>query len=826
MKVRIRSSGFADREAELTVEKAAPTSVRRTAGWAGFLRSVWPVWLGPALLLGPGLVSGRVLFWGTPALQFVAWWWQCWQQVLAGHWPLWNPLNGMGAPLLANYQTAFFYPPNWLLLPLAGLFGPAGIAWGYSLLAMLHLIWAGLGMSSLLRRLGFGLLAQVIGGLSFGLTGYLVGRLGFFSMIWVAAWLPWVLYFASELAYPGQPRREKLPPLRFPLGPLRLSLGLAAAVAMQLLAGHAQLTWYSLLLAGAWVAWGALGAGGLKNAVLRLVELGGALLLAVVTAAVQLGPTFQYLQSSQRADAVAAVEAMRYSFWPWRFISLFSPDFFGSQGLGDFWGYATYWEDHAYPGLAALLLALASLMILVKGLRPRSKDRRSPRWGLVLFGWLLLGLTFVLALGSNTPVFPFLYRYVPTFDKFQAPARYLIWAAFGVPLLAAAASEHWRSPVGRGLYWFRLGTAGAFAVTLGALIAWFALRDVRLTFVRATALTGIWGLGVGLLTLAIPWAAKRGRMAAWRGAVVTWLLLDLLTAGWLLNPTTGLDFYQGVGLQDERVRSLLTAGRIYLDPITEYDLKFGRFLRFKDFTALEDWRAMRAAVLPNLNLLDGLPSANNFDPLVPGRYARWMAGLAEAAPQDKPAWLGLMNVTVLERIDISQPGGVRFDSTGVQAGYLRWYSCVLRVASEEQAWQATNARLAGAGMDLPRVLVVEQPGAPAQCGSDSHAMLNQFERSAGQMAFETQSEQAGWVMLSESYDPGWQVTIDGRPGQVYPGNFAFMAVEVEAGKHQITLTYRPFGFIFGALFSILGLMLYIFSLAARQGRRSQQTDPS
>jgi hypothetical protein len=662
---------------------------------------VWPVWAAPVVLLGPHLVSGRVLFWGTPSLQFVAWWWECWQQISMGQLPLWNALNGMGAPLLANYQTAFFYPPNWLLLPLGGLWGPGGIAWGYSLLAMLHLMWAGLGMSRLLERLGFGWLAQVLGGLSFGLTGFIVGRLGFFSMTWVAAWLPWVIYFASELAYPGQPRTTTF-------RRIRLSLGLAAAVAMQLLAGHAQLTWYSLLLVGAWVMWGAWGAGGIKNAFLRLVELGTAVSLAVAAAAVQLGPTFAYLQNSQRADAVGIDEVMRYSFWPWRLISLFSPDFFGNPGMGDFWGYATYWEDHTYMGLVVLLLALASLVVLAKGLF--WPNQRSERWSLVLFGWMLVVVAFVLALGNNTPVFPFLYAHVPGFDMFQAPARYLIWAALVIPLLAATASERWRSPTGRGLYWFRLGTAGAFAVTLGALIAWFTLRDVHLTFIRSTALTGIWALGIGLLTLSIPYISRRGWMKGWNWAVVTWLLVDLLVASWLLNPVVDIDFYQGSILQDGNLPSLAMGGRVYVDPSTEYDLKFRRFLRFEDLRPMEDWRNQREALIPNLNLLDGISSANNFDPLVPGRYARWMAGLAAVSPEERSEWLSLMNVTAVEKIDISQPGGVRFDPAvgSVSADFLRWYSCVMRVANDELAWNATRERLSAG--DAHQVLVIEQAG--------------------------------------------------------------------------------------------------------------------
>src|SRR5512146_1228726 len=74
-----------------------------------------PVLVAPIVLYAPSLFTGRVLFWGLPALQFIPWRTYAWQLLQNGLLPLWNPLNGMGAPLIANYQVAFFYPPGWLV---------------------------------------------------------------------------------------------------------------------------------------------------------------------------------------------------------------------------------------------------------------------------------------------------------------------------------------------------------------------------------------------------------------------------------------------------------------------------------------------------------------------------------------------------------------------------------------------------------------------------------------------------------------------------------------------------------------------------------------
>jgi hypothetical protein len=104
-------------------------------------------------LLAPVYLTGKALFWGTPLMQFVPWWSVAWESLLDGHLPLWNPLLGMGAPLLANYQSGLLYPPNWGYLLLWALGGDRLMAWGMAPFGVLHLAWAGAGMIYLARRL-------------------------------------------------------------------------------------------------------------------------------------------------------------------------------------------------------------------------------------------------------------------------------------------------------------------------------------------------------------------------------------------------------------------------------------------------------------------------------------------------------------------------------------------------------------------------------------------------------------------------------------------------------------------------------------------------
>lgn len=716
----------------------------------------WIVWAAPVVLFAPVWLAGKALFWGTPSLQFVPWRWIAGQMLANMELPLWNPWSGMGAPLLANYQSALLYPPNWLLLILQmvgewlsvgsrqdGANLSLGIAtWAQTLLVVFHLVWASWGMARLAGRLGMKPLARNISALSFGLSGYLVARAGFLSINSAAAWMPWSILAAESMARPNQGRNQH-----------KTWISSSMIFAMLLLAGHAQTAWYILLLT---MIWGVVRTpvsehrrnsghvftltsmfASLPGIVRTAAALGMCLIFAILLSAVQLIPTAEYLLQSQRAAQVDYELAMSYSFWPWHFITLLSPGFFGSPVSGDYWGYANYWEDAVYIGLLPFLLALAAIAKsfqkspsepLLNGEEPRK---------LVGFLGVTVFVSFLLALGENTPVFPWLYRHVPTFDMFQAPARFSLWAVFGLALLAGVGAHQWRRVVGSGVYWLRLGSMGAVAVTVGAGLGWVLLGEVSPTFIRAAALTGLWGTAAGFLGLSAPVGVKLPEMIArepllrrvlrrispslvkphgltgkttkqlpqlpsglqqtftrlkgylrkrWEVIVLLVVAVDLLVAGFGLNPGVDLEFYTTPNQTAFELRNRTSNGRLYLPAEDERKLKFDLFLRFDTFTPEVEWYSMRGALLPNLNLLDGVSSVNNFDPLVPGRYERWMQALNEATPDQRLVMLNLMGVGMVENMVDTPNALVEFESLPGPTRW-RWLPCARFADNDEDAWQ-------------------------------------------------------------------------------------------------------------------------------------------
>ncbi|MCL4263663.1 MAG: YfhO family protein [Anaerolineae bacterium] len=70
----------------------------------------------------------------------------------------------------------------------------------------------------------------------------------------------------------------------------------------------------------------------------------------------------------------------------------------------------------------------------------------------------------------------------------------------------------------------------------------------------------------------------------------------------------------------------------------------------------------------------------------------------------------------------------------------------------------------------------------------------------------------GFLVLADTYYPGWQATVDGVDTAVYRANSLLRAVYVPAGAHTVTFTYYPLDFMVGAVISLLTLSLCLSGL--------------
>ncbi len=746
----------------------------------------------PILLFWELFLKGKVLFWGTTSLQFIPWLTIAWKNTLHGQIPLWNAFNGMGSPFIANYQSAYFYLPTWITFPFYNLGGVRALRWGLSFVVMCHIIWAGIGMVLLVRRLQLPPISQMISGLAFTGSSFLLARVNFISMVYAIAWFPWLVW-AVELVI-SQKTKTTIWKKVVSSSPLVLIM------TMQLLAGHAQITWYCILFTIIWVLLRSWKNKEFFRIVINLTIFACCGVIALLIASVQLLPTLELLINSQRASEVGFEYATNYSLWPWHLFTFLSPNIFGSPGNGTYWGYGSFWEDAIYIGLLPLLIALST----IKKIFHKLKHSRLIRylWGVVI-------ISILLSLGKNFPLFPFLYRFIPTFDLFQAPARYMVWAVFSLSILAGIGTSELNRFSGWGLYCLRLSVMASLAIIIAGVTTLFLVSGQVITIAFSVIMFGLLGVATSVIFL---W--RNNVSFSLQNAIILFLLFaaligfDLFFANKPSIPLVATREETGILPADVKIDSNIT--RTYFDKKAIYNLYYSRFFRFDDFRFLENPSNLFSSELPNINLIKETPLVNNFDPLLPNRFVKWMAMLDDSNRESGDTLLALMNVGELFQFNPGIDRGYE-ELTIKNTERFHWFSCAYIVKDGEEAFETIQDWLQNDQKKLSEEIIIENPTIEKNnnCLAENNASILLLMDRNNEIEVKVENSVSGWLMVSDSYYPGWEARVDGIKTEISPAQYIFKAIPLQPGKHDIIFIYRPKIYLFGAIISSISLVSFI-----------------
>jgi hypothetical protein len=198
---------------------------------------------------------------------------------------------------------------------------------------------------------------------------------------------------------------------------------------------------------------------------------------------------------------------------------------------------------------------------------------------------------------------------------------------------------------------------------------------------------------------------------------------------------------------------------------------------------------------------------NNFDPIVPGRYKRWIQLVEDAAPQVREELLRQAGVGGVERIDVQQPGGVRFDML-VAAPRFQLFTCPEWFGNGDEVLQ----RLDVLRSNQPVLFLEGQEGAHG-CQAGLEGAVNLLSEKPDQVRLAIDAPDPGWMLAGVPFFPGWEALLDGKPVAILHANYLFMGIEISQGKHELILQYRPKSFYLGAMLSILVLFWILVLLS-------------
>jgi len=420
--------------------------------------------------------------------------------------PLYNDLDHAGIPLAGETTTAIFYPVRRIIFRLIDS-PETAIAWYVSL----HLVLAGITAAWAARRSG-----ATRQGASLALIAYpLSGPIWFLytnpPFLVGAAWLP--LALGGGFALLRSFRLSDLVPT-------------ASALALMILAGDPQTAVHVILIGTlAWITKAVLSALSFRQTAIAdsllvslraLSRLSAALVLATFLAAPQIAASIDWAPQSVRyaeSDGASQRETFAFSVAPWHWAELFVPFISGTL----FPQYARIshlipgdgrtWVITLYSGLIPLSLAILRYRrFLVPRLFDRYNNRASnimrsrTRWRR-LDGWdcvAPIGLVFAMGnlsigafirwaqpqwlLGVDDLVlspYGWLVAWLPGYDGFRYPAKWLVFVPLGIIVAAARQSGRFSgatnvaaSRIAIAIAMIGFMVAASVVVILSVMLAW------------------------------------------------------------------------------------------------------------------------------------------------------------------------------------------------------------------------------------------------------------------------------------------------------------------------------------------------------------------
>ena len=757
-----------------TPEPGAPTSSRRPRRLPDALGVAWVVVAGVALLV-PALVHGvflgpfdQLAFHGLTARRGVhlravdnsdlvnslmPWSTMAWQQVHAGHLPIWNPYGGLGIPLAFNWQSAPF--------SLAAVIGYAlPLRFAFTASVIVNVLVAGTGMYVLGRVLRLGVLGAATMATVFELSGPFAAWLGY-PFASVLSFFGWIVAFGLLVVRGGRHRALA-------------ACGLAASIAGSLLGGQPEgFTVVALATTVFFVV--VLAARAVRARRLAPVLAPACWLAGGAAAGVGLALPFALPALQVTTHSVRAKATFNQAF-PAHVLNYLV--FQGFDGLpltshgrpitsSTLFGLSLYYpETAAYVGVAALVLAAVAL-----GLR-----RRSPVvWALATVAVASLLLVFVQPVDRVAEALPLVGR--------VQWARGLMPLAFSVSVLAgvgvdAVVRHPDRRRVARWLGW------GFLVATVAVALDWLFGRGGLTASQRSVrSHSFLWPaveLAVGLATAgALWWASRRteatgphagsraqtGRRRLPSVGVVAGVVLLLVQTGFLLDAGAPMVQSSPTSWPESPVLAA------YARTVGTAVVGFGSTV-------------CNLGIQPNDNGVYGVHELVVYDPAIPKDYfPAWKAasGLGGGAP-------GLnLFCPLVTSASIAREFGVRYvlEAAGTPGPPGTRF---VRRLTDETLWEVP-----GAGLATVAPLVGGRY--PADTVTGTPVTVHQPSPSRWSLTVSTSAPAALRLHLTDL--PGWHATLDGRPLALRRYAGMMLEARVPPGRHQVVLWYWPQTLTFG-----------------------------
>lgn len=717
------------------------------------------------LLCGDSLFFRDVQLLFMPMKHFLA---KCWSQ---GQLPLWNPGLFCGTPFLSDIQSGVFYP-------LSIMFYLVPMPYALNVLVISHYVLASYFVYVLMRHWNCSMPAACLAAVSFTMGGYLVSTANVLNNLQSAIWLPIIF-----LCFEKSSGRHAL----------FYSLLTAMFLAIQFLAGEPQLLLFTVILLFAyhltvnkhpgWVH-------RLKQSTTALALIG---IVAMALVMVQLLPTLEMFRHSVRLSGFTFQEATKFSMNPSALFQLVAPPSFDIYHHGN---KPFPWLLSCYFGLIPLILAATAAVFV--------RDNRVKFWTVCL----IIGALF--ALGKHTPAFSLVYNTLPFFKAFRFPEKFMFIFAYAIAFICAFGLDFVLER-GRRATKPVMAVLAVVAVLFLIALAIQATRPETLADYAKVTPRGIFFIcSVGLcIVLFFKKVIEKPTFCA---LVIIVSTVDLLLAHISLNPVVRTEFYTDPPKLVHTIGQTRHTERIFVQRnswMNHQDRQLSPF-------ALQ--HLWRQHLRPNTGILYDISYVNG----IGGTEIQheWLITelLAELNVSKRIRFLELTNTGHLITTESEQAKAevrarrlkrIQEDLYQLPRALPRAYIVpdVITVSDQAKAIE----EILKDDFDPRLCVILEEGSSIPTIGRKGGEILDISYEGPSEIKIMARSL-GGYLVLLDSFYPGWRVYVDEREQEVLRANGLFKAVFLDPGISQVVFSFEPQSFAWGLRISLISLCVVIIGL--------------
>ena len=690
-----------------------------------------------------------------------------------GEWPFWYPHLFQGIPLMPLMHPGVFYPPSILFL-IEDFFLAFHAYFLFHHLILMSSVFA------LCRYWGKSVQASLCASITSLLGGYFLSLASIYNQFHSVVWFPLILMMWQKYLAKGS---------------LKFFCGAVIFISCQVLGGGPESAIFSVLLIYAH----SLYLGEENGFIRKNLAVVALVLMALALSALQWIPTYYFSQETPRGSGLDYATSTQWSLKPSTLLNLFLPEnhmrfMEATEGKMD------YFIHSFYMGVVPLFVFLGCFFVC--------REQKEIRFWLAVFG---LGVFF--ALGKYNPLYSLFHEWVPIFDMFRYPQKFFFLCAFALVFLLGLSLDRLVEGFNSSKNEIKKLLFALFITSVG----------VAAIFGTHTQRSGLETLMILiLLTLAIfALHYKKISQIKFLNFLLLLIVMDLMGKNSMAVPMIDKEFYTEPPALAQRLGGTANSFRVYSGKLMEKESNINNPNQSESniispptkksfYNSLAFHLKTRNQLSPNIGTIYDLAYVNGKATMPTKSTYSWHKAFVSSGIQKKKLILKRSNVKFWITEDYKQPpsemnlGGikkVKVFEDALPRAFLVGDSITM---PEEQL---LNFYFDSRFDPLNQVLLTKT--VPVKKNENFSGQVEELSYPPNGVNIKTNQNGEGFLVLLDTWFPGWQVTVDGMPQPIYRANSFYRAVKLGPGNHSIEFSYVPVGLKMGVYISSFALIFIV-----------------